>query len=479
MMRRTVPCLLLALSGCSFIDDFDRFRPAAEARDGSVGDASLDAQPDEDGGSDDAGDSRDDASDQDAEPSAGDELCRGKDDGTSCGDEGALLCLKGFCRTSRCGDGYVDDTRGEQCDELNLIRRDGCEPGNCVFSCTSSADCDNGVVCDGEEQCDIQRHRCVPDPLSAVGKLCTVRGPSGVQGLCDEGGYCIGPNCGDGKLDTGEECDPSDPDAGSGCRRDCSQGCSANQACDDMDACNGVETCELARGECKSGMPPSCVDGNPCSLDGQCAPGTGCVFPLADADSDGVSEESCAPGSSLLGGDCARDDNTVYPGATKYCDGRDNDCDGATDEEAVMATCYPDADRDGYPTQQGGFMACQCPAGTRVARGDGLWDCWDAVAGGADARPGQTSYFGTGYPVPCPGGNGTCVSYDYDCSGSTTALYLAGSGSCGLLGTSLLCTANGYDGAAPPCGEIKNYIVCESGVLACTARTMQLRQLCR
>ena len=58
-----------------------------------------------------------------------------------------------------------------------------------------------------------------------------------------------------------------------------------------------------------------------------------------DADGDGFGDatnptQACtAPQGYVINNtDCNDDDNTVYPGSTEICDGKDNDCNGAIDE---------------------------------------------------------------------------------------------------------------------------------------------------
>jgi len=66
----------------------------------------------------------------------------------------------------------------------------------------------------------------------------------------------------------------------------------------------------------------------------------------------GLPRQHCAgappDGYSVLDDDCNDSDERAYPGVTEVCNGRDDDCDAAVDEESEPVTHYPDADGDGY-----------------------------------------------------------------------------------------------------------------------------------
>ena len=124
----------------------------------------------------------------------------------------------------------------------------------------------------------------------------------------------------------------------------------------------------------------------------------------ADGDGDGYGDPStatsactCPPGYGADDADCDDGDATVNPGATESCNGLDDDCDGAVDEDdaADAATWYADADGDGYGDPAVTAVACAAPSGFT----DDASDCDDTDP---DAWPGADEY---------------CDGVDTDCDG--------------------------------------------------------------
>ena len=185
-MRRLFALPLCLLAACSFIDDFDDFQIGLNS---VQGDASLAPG---DGGS------RLDAS---LVPPDGLVSCMGASDGTPCGSGTGLICIQGVCRVSGCGDRYVDEALGEECDDGNETPGDGCEPASCAYSCEGQDDCHDEYACDGLETC--VDHRCQPGtPMDDV----ACARVDGKDGSC-RGGYCVPELCGNGQKDPDEECD--------------------------------------------------------------------------------------------------------------------------------------------------------------------------------------------------------------------------------------------------------------------------------
>ncbi len=149
-----------------------------------------------------------------------------------------------------------------------------------------------------------------------------------------------------------------------------------------------------------------------------------------DADGDGYGDASssttaCSAPTGYVADDtdCDDTDAAVYPGAAEYCNGYDDDCDGAVDESsAVDATeWFADADGDGYGDATSSTWACSAPTGY-------VADDTDCDDGDANTYPGATEI---------------CDGYDNDCDGILPAdeYDTDGDGTIDCLGTT--CTTTG------------------------------------
>ncbi len=126
----------------------------------------------------------------------------------------------------------------------------------------------------------------------------------------------------------------------------------------------------------------------------------------ADIDGDGYGDASsgtaaCSVPSGHVAdsSDCDDSDATVSPDATEICDGVDNDCDGATDEDdaADATTWYADGDGDGYGDALVSAAACTAPSGM-------VADATDCDDGDVSVNPGESEL---------------CDGLDNDCDGTT------------------------------------------------------------
>lgn len=194
--------------------------------------------------------------------------------------------------------------------------------------CSSNADCDDTVFCNGDEQC-ISGHCRAGTPVNcpADNVRCTLE-------FCSEGSkQCESvpqdSDCSDSTVCNGSErCDPTAGNAnpttgcvagtplncndGIGCTTDtcdAQDGCKHapdDTACSNQNACDGIETCNPSSG-CQAGTPPApCDDQIACTTD-TCDPATGlCSFKADNSKCsngqycDGV--EQCNPASGCVAG---------------------------------------------------------------------------------------------------------------------------------------------------------------------------------
>jgi hypothetical protein len=173
--------------------------------------------------------------------------------------------------------------------------------------------------------------------------------------------------------------------------------------CDDTDPASHPKAAELCDGRDNDCDGATDEDGST-----QCR----IFFRDGDGDGHGVSSDSlclCGPSgeyTALAGGDCDDTNAAVHPGAAEACNGKDDDCDGATDEPNASG-CKPyfvDGDGDGFGT---GDASCRCgPGGGFTAAKAG--DCDDVKA---EVFPGAAE---------------ACNGSDDDCDGATDEAGAAG-----------------------------------------------------
>ncbi len=178
----------------------------------------------------------------------------------------------------------------------------------------------------------------------------------------------------------------------------------------------------------------------------------------ADNDGDGFGDAanttsacSSTPPSGYVtdNTDCDDNDNTIYPGAPELPDGKDNDCDGKTDE-GTGTTWYEDADGDGFGNPDVSQIAVSQPEGY-VADNT---DCDDTKLLYAD---NDGDGFGAGSPVACGVDNNTDCN-DNDANVHSSQTYYAdndGDGFGDANNSINLCSST------PPSGYVSDHSDCD------------------
>ncbi|MCA9580919.1 MAG: hypothetical protein KC416_03935 [Myxococcales bacterium] len=380
--------------------------------------------------------------------------CLGMLDGTVCGV--GFSCLGGICSPRQGGDKYIDTAGGEECEEdpVDSDDTDGCT-STCKFTCKTAADCDGFFpYCTGDATCEAD-HTCKKGTNRSNGTACN---PGNIIGECTNG-VCVPDDCGNGQLDTGEDCDLSingTPETSDTCTTDCKWVCIADSDCTD-DPCFPAQCTNHA---CGAPTAIVCTPSDSLCIESTCVNGTCAEKLKVDEDEDGYSGIECKDRSldEIDGTDCDKD-KTRNPGKPEQCDNIDHDCDGKTDNDTEVKTWYRDFDGDGYGLDNTTAMSCSQPNGYVSKKGD----CFEGLPGSnaANVNPGQEMLFSKPIREDC---RTTLECWDYNCNGKIKKLYEKAEP---CSGTFLKCKGGGGFTADVPCGELGTYFTCKPDLQGC------------
>jgi len=144
-----------------------------------------------------------------------------------------------------------------------------------------------------------------------------------------------------------------------------------------------------------------------------------------DADNDGFVASFCCNGAGNCGGDCDDSFVTINPSAAEVCNGRDDDCDGETDESVCVDECtlgmYPPCSGWGatcIDTFTG--YTCGCMAGfsgPTFGQCNDIDECATGVDDCDDSPDACVNYTG-GFGCTCPLGVGGMGRGASGCTGT-------------------------------------------------------------
>jgi hypothetical protein len=322
-------------------------------------------------------------------------------DGNPCrqagGDDGICVASKGGCAESECGDGIVDPSAGELCDDGLLNSDTWTLDQHCNASCSGW-----GPFC-GDNNLSPDHETCDDGARVDSGNGCSDACQRNDGGCGDGIEQSLFEDCDDGA--NGNNCD--------GCRDDCTTAC----------VCATSQGCDAAGQWCDDGICSSCDNavhcGTNCMACAGATPLCGGVTVGCVCDPSPSPRGSCPPGSRCVSGGCVLCDDAGFCGQECIsCDGVTPACGGAE------AGCIIDPADDcvGRPD----FTRCQvlttpdrsydiCVSGSCVSPG-----CGDATcnAPGPDfdlADTNQRLCYDPADIITCPGiaGDATCGSTPY------------------------------------------------------------------
>ncbi|MBN1772693.1 MAG: hypothetical protein JXB32_15595 [Deltaproteobacteria bacterium] len=285
--------------------------------------------------------------------------------------------LPGMLLAATCGGGSTDPCSGVDCSGRGFCLADqgtaycACIPGyhpvslECApndptdpcagIDCSGHGDC---RVEAGEPVCDCEAgHRhpdadsaacaeggcellCVPDPVLDGGADADAGGDGDADADADgdadaDADVVVPPGCGNGRVESGEECDDGNPVPQDGCENDCTASCHGPAECDDGNPCT-TDSCDaLGEGAAICSRAPAdgaaCDDGRFCTATDRCSGGT-CI-----GSGDPCPSGPCATGCDEGGDRCG------YAPAGTTCRASGGVCDLAETCSGSAAACPSDA----------------------------------------------------------------------------------------------------------------------------------------
>ncbi|MBM4397444.1 MAG: putative metal-binding motif-containing protein, partial [Deltaproteobacteria bacterium] len=256
-------------------------------------------------------------------------------------------CEGGMCVPVPANEGGACDADGDPC-TLDTCRAGACEPGSAVVCEPSTDPCKDNL-------CDPVTGQCAPSPV-ADGKP------------CDDGDPCT---------------------AGDGCKAGkCAGGGPPPEACNGTDDdCDG-QTDEEGAGGCSTFLLDSDGDGYGLAGDAKCL---------------------CGPAGSyraVAGGDCHDGDPGVNPVAPEACNDKDDDCDGLTDED--FATKGQACDGSDGDKCQNGTYTCKADGSGVECQNESPANVQETCNGKDDDCDGLTDETWTNKGTSCFTGQGEC-----------------------------------------------------------------------
>ena len=239
-----------------------------------------------------------------------------------------------------CKDKACAGSKPPSCDDKNPCTTDSCDTAKGCVNAANTAKCDDGDVCTLDDAC--KGSVCLPGAATSCddNNPCTTDGCDKLKGClnaantanCDDNSKCTTVDVCKDKACAGSKppsCDDKNPCTTDSC--DTAKGCvnAANTAkCDDSNKCTTVDVCKDKA--CAGTKPPSCGDGNVCTVD-SCDTSKGCLNePTAGSCSDGsvcTDKDECEAGKCVAGAEKVCDDKN--PCTTDSCDAKAG-CETAT-----------------------------------------------------------------------------------------------------------------------------------------------------